>query len=126
VAEAGQVVLGPTTHEAIRHLAIARPLDPIEVKGKRDPIACFVLDGLKDDPGTWSSKRPRPTAAKPTEVSDPAPPAVAKATEGSGPAPAEDSTPSPSLDEDPAAAPDEDPAAAPAEDSVPSPAEGSS
>jgi class 3 adenylate cyclase len=54
VAEAGQVVLGPTTQDAIKHLAIARPLDPIEVKGKRDPIACWVLEGLKDDPTTWS------------------------------------------------------------------------
>ncbi|HEV3398394.1 MAG TPA: adenylate/guanylate cyclase domain-containing protein [Actinomycetes bacterium] len=49
VAEAGQVVVGPTTQEAIKHLAIARPLDPIEVKGKRDPIACWVLEGLKND-----------------------------------------------------------------------------
>jgi class 3 adenylate cyclase len=54
VAEAGQVVLGPATREAVKHLAIARPLDPIEVKGKRDPIACWVLEGLKDDPTTWS------------------------------------------------------------------------
>ena len=60
VAEAGQVVLGPTTHDAIKHLAIARPLDPIEVKGKRDPIACWVLEGLKDDPTTWS-RQPRST-----------------------------------------------------------------
>ena len=59
VAEAGQVVLGPATREAIKHLAIARPLDPIEVKGKRDPIACWVLEGLKDDPTTWS-RPPRP------------------------------------------------------------------
>ncbi|HEV3505747.1 MAG TPA: adenylate/guanylate cyclase domain-containing protein [Actinomycetes bacterium] len=49
VAEAGQVVVGPTTQEAIKHLAIARPLDPIEVKGKRDPIASWVLEGLKND-----------------------------------------------------------------------------
>jgi class 3 adenylate cyclase len=87
VAEAGQVVLGPTTHEAIRHLAIARPLDPIEVKGKRDPVACFVLQGLKDDPTTWSAKHPRPAAAKEAEprpataAGDPA----ATAAEGSGP-----------------------------------------
>jgi class 3 adenylate cyclase len=63
VAEAGQVVLGPTTHEAIRQLAIARPLDPIEVKGKRDPVACFVLEGLKDDPATWSRPRPAESPA---------------------------------------------------------------
>jgi class 3 adenylate cyclase len=63
VAEAGEVVLGPTTHEAIKQLAIARPLDPIEVKGKRDPIACFVLEGLKDDPATWSRSRPTESPA---------------------------------------------------------------
>jgi class 3 adenylate cyclase len=64
VAEAGQVVLGDATHAAIKHLAIARPLDPIEVKGKRDPIACWVLEGLKDDPATWA-KSPRATEAPP-------------------------------------------------------------
>ena len=86
VAEAGQVVLGPTTHEAIRHLAIARPLEPIEVKGKRDPVACFVLEGLKDDPSTWSPKRPRPTAdAAPAADSTPAAPAENPSP--SGPAP---------------------------------------
>jgi adenylate cyclase len=50
VAEVGQVVLGPGTHAAIAGLAIARRLDPIEVKGKRDPVTCWVLEGLKDDP----------------------------------------------------------------------------
>jgi class 3 adenylate cyclase len=55
VAEAGQVVLGPTTQDAIKHLAISRPLDPIEIRGKRDPVACWVLDGLKDDPTTWAT-----------------------------------------------------------------------
>ena len=63
VAEAGQVVVGPATHEAIKHLAIARPLDPIEVKGKRHPVACWVLEALKDDPATWSATRPRPASA---------------------------------------------------------------
>jgi class 3 adenylate cyclase len=56
VAQAGQVVLGPATHAAIADLAIARPLDPIEVKGKRDPVACWVLEGLKDDPSTWGKQ----------------------------------------------------------------------
>ena len=63
VAEAGQVVIGPTTQAAIKHVAIVRPLDPIEVRGKRDPIACWVLEGLKDDPTTWSPTRPRPRPA---------------------------------------------------------------
>jgi class 3 adenylate cyclase len=64
VAEAGQVVVGPSTQAQIKHLAIARPLDPIEVKGKRDPVACWVLEGLKDDPTTWPT-RSRPAAAAP-------------------------------------------------------------
>jgi class 3 adenylate cyclase len=65
VAEAGQVVVGDATHAAIKHLAIARPLDPIEVKGKRDPVACWVLEGLKDDPATWA-KAPRPPQSAPS------------------------------------------------------------
>ena len=69
VAEAGQVVLGDATHAAIKHLAIARPLDPIEVKGKRDPVACWVLEGLKDDPATWA-KSPRATEAPPDASPD--------------------------------------------------------
>jgi class 3 adenylate cyclase len=71
VAEAGQVVLGPTTQAEIKHLAIARPLDPIEVKGKRDAVACWVLEGLKDDPSTWTTTRSAPAA--PTSAAPPAP-----------------------------------------------------
>jgi class 3 adenylate cyclase len=82
VAEAGQVVLGPTTQAAIRQLAIARPLDPIEVKGKRDPVACWVLEGLKDDPTTWgnhpaASASPAKPAAPAAPASPPTPPASA-------------------------------------------------
>jgi class 3 adenylate cyclase len=80
VAEAGHVVLGPTTYAAVKHLAIARPLDPIEVKGKRDPVACWVLEGLKDDPTPWA-KQPVPATqagdtgpAKPTAPTPPAEP----------------------------------------------------
>jgi class 3 adenylate cyclase/uncharacterized membrane protein YqjE len=50
VAEAGQVVLGPATHAAIADLAVARRLEPIEIKGKRHPVAPWVLERLRDDP----------------------------------------------------------------------------
>lgn len=73
VAEAGQVVIGPTTQKAIEHLAIARPLDPIEVKGKRDPVACWVLEGLKEDPTTWSRRPGQPTPATGANPSPAAP-----------------------------------------------------
>jgi class 3 adenylate cyclase len=86
VAEAGQVVVGPTTHAAIKHLAIARPLPPIEVKGKRDPVACWVLEGLKDDPTTWAhtpthrlspdrGSPPDPARERPSAPAPDAPPA---------------------------------------------------
>jgi class 3 adenylate cyclase len=82
VAEAGQVVIGDTTHAAVKQLAIARPLDPIEVKGKRDPIACWVLEGLKDDPTTWATARPAKAPA-------PEPPQGPEPRQGSeAPAPA--------------------------------------
>jgi class 3 adenylate cyclase len=103
VAEAGQVVIGPTTQAAIKHLAIARPLDPIEVKGKRDPIACWVLEGLKDDPTTWSPTRPRPSPTPPVAEGSSPPPDPAPAEAGSpppDPAPAEAGSPAP----DPASA----------------------
>jgi class 3 adenylate cyclase len=96
VAEAGQVVIGPTTQEAIRHLAIARPLDPIEVKGKRDPVACWVLEGLKDDPTTWSPTRPRPSAepgSPPAEAGSPPAEAGSPPAEAGSP-PAEPAVPS--------------------------------
>jgi class 3 adenylate cyclase len=99
VAEAGQVVIGPTTQAAIRHVAIVRPLDPIEVRGKRDPIACWVLEGLKDDPTTWSPTRSRPRPApKPTPPPTEAGPAPAEAgppPADAGPAPAEAGSPAP-------------------------------
>jgi class 3 adenylate cyclase len=46
-AEPGQVVIGGKTYEAIRDVAIVRPLGCLEVKGKREPVEAFVLQGLK-------------------------------------------------------------------------------
>jgi class 3 adenylate cyclase len=50
VAEVGQVVIGPATHTAIAEVAVARRLDPIAIKGKRDPVAPWVLEGLRERP----------------------------------------------------------------------------
>jgi class 3 adenylate cyclase/uncharacterized membrane protein YqjE len=55
VAEAGQVVLGPATHTAIADLAVARRLEPIEIKGKRHPVAPWVLERLRDDPSAGAA-----------------------------------------------------------------------
>jgi class 3 adenylate cyclase len=46
LAEDGQVVIGPATYQAIADVAIAHPLEEIEIRGKRQPVAPWVLDGL--------------------------------------------------------------------------------
>jgi len=68
VAEAGQVVIGPATHAAIADLAVARRLDPIEIRGKRHPVAPWVLQSLKSP-----SPSPSPTPGGATTPA-PAPP----------------------------------------------------
>src|SRR5438093_7177653 len=45
-AQPGEVVIGPGTRQAIRHQAVLRPLGPVRVRGKVDPVAADVLDGL--------------------------------------------------------------------------------
>jgi adenylate cyclase len=46
LAEVGQVVIGPATYQAIADVAIAHPLEEIEIRGKRERVAPWVLDGL--------------------------------------------------------------------------------
>jgi class 3 adenylate cyclase len=46
VAEPGQVVIGPGIHRALA-AARCRPLGAVTVKGRREPIDAFVLDGLE-------------------------------------------------------------------------------
>jgi class 3 adenylate cyclase len=46
LAEVGQVVIGPATYQAIADLAVAHPLEEIEIRGKRQRVSAWVLDGL--------------------------------------------------------------------------------
>jgi adenylate cyclase len=45
-AEPGRVLIGSETYEAIRDVAEAEPLGPIELKGHREPVDAYVLRGL--------------------------------------------------------------------------------
>jgi class 3 adenylate cyclase len=47
LAEDGQVVIGPATYQAIADVAVAHPLEEIEIRGKRQRVAPWVLDGLR-------------------------------------------------------------------------------
>jgi class 3 adenylate cyclase len=47
VAEPGDVVIGPLTRAQLGPKALVRPLHSITVKGRREPVTCFVLRGLQ-------------------------------------------------------------------------------
>ena len=48
-AEVGQVVIGAETYDQIRDVAEVRRLDPLELKGKSEPVEAYVLTGLRTD-----------------------------------------------------------------------------
>ncbi len=45
-AGANQILLSAATFQRVAHLATARPMDPLAVKGKAQPLHVFELDGL--------------------------------------------------------------------------------
>jgi adenylate cyclase len=47
-ARPGEVVIAATTREAVGDAADVEPLEPIEAKGKREPVAAFRLVGLRE------------------------------------------------------------------------------
>lgn len=47
LADPGTVVIGPVTRELLDEAADVRPLGPVTVKGKREPVEAFVLRGLR-------------------------------------------------------------------------------
>ncbi|WP_225726578.1 MULTISPECIES: adenylate/guanylate cyclase domain-containing protein [unclassified Nocardia] len=47
VARPGEVVIGPLTRAQLGQHAVARPLDAIVVKGRQEPVNCFVLRDVR-------------------------------------------------------------------------------
>ncbi|MBY8858974.1 adenylate/guanylate cyclase domain-containing protein [Nocardia sp. CA2R105] len=47
VAEPGTVVIGSTTYAQLGPRAVVRTLGGITVKGRREPVTCYVLEGLR-------------------------------------------------------------------------------
>ncbi|MEC3954202.1 adenylate/guanylate cyclase domain-containing protein [Nocardia sp. CDC153] len=47
VAQPGDVVIGPLTRAQLGPLAFVQPLHAIPVKGRREPVNCFVLRGVR-------------------------------------------------------------------------------
>ena len=50
---------GPATYQAIAQVAVAHPLEEIEIRGKRQRIAPWVLDGLHPGGAPDGDGRPR-------------------------------------------------------------------
>jgi class 3 adenylate cyclase len=46
-ANPGQVLLGPSAYQQIRDVAAVKPLGPVELKGKREPVELYELHGLR-------------------------------------------------------------------------------
>lgn len=47
VAEGGQIVITQTTYEHVKDVVKVVPKGPIELKGKREPINLFIVEGFK-------------------------------------------------------------------------------
>ncbi|MFC3435354.1 adenylate/guanylate cyclase domain-containing protein [Nocardia seriolae] len=47
VARPGDVVIGPLTRAQLGPRAVVQALDAIVVKGRREPVNCFVLRGVR-------------------------------------------------------------------------------
>ncbi|MFJ4656892.1 adenylate/guanylate cyclase domain-containing protein [Nocardia sp. NPDC088792] len=47
VAQPGDVVIGPLTQAQLGSRALVEPLHAITVKGRREPVTCFVLRGVR-------------------------------------------------------------------------------
>ncbi len=55
VAKPGQIVLGPTLGEAVKHVVSLERLPPVKLKGKELPVEPWLVLGLRDIKNTESS-----------------------------------------------------------------------
>lgn len=47
-AEPGEVLMGATTYDLVRHVVTAEPTEPIDAKGKADPVPAYRLLSIAD------------------------------------------------------------------------------
>lgn len=47
-AEPGQILMGATTYELVRHVVTAEPAQPVEAKGKAEPVMAYRLLSISD------------------------------------------------------------------------------
>ena len=49
-AAPGEVLIGETTHALVREAVVAEPVEPLELKGKSEPVPTFRLVSVLDAP----------------------------------------------------------------------------
>ena len=49
-AAPGEVLIGETTHALVRDAVVAEPVEPLELKGKSEPVPAFRLVSVLDAP----------------------------------------------------------------------------
>ena len=47
-AEPGQVLMGATTYDLVRHVVTAELVEPVEAKGKAEPVVAYRLTSIRD------------------------------------------------------------------------------
>ena len=47
-AEPGQILMGATTYELVRHTVTAELIEPVEAKGKAEPVVAYRLTAIRD------------------------------------------------------------------------------
>lgn len=46
--EPGEILMGATTYDLVRHVVTAEPVQPIDAKGKTEPVAAYRLVSISD------------------------------------------------------------------------------
>ena len=57
-APVGEILIGAPTHRLVHESVIAEPVEPLDLRGKADPVAAFRVVAVDDDP----ARRLRPAA----------------------------------------------------------------
>ncbi len=68
-ADPGTITVGQRTHRATRAAVISEPLEPLELKGKAEPVAAWRVLGLAgEDPDASSTRRQAPLIGRQDEL----------------------------------------------------------
>jgi len=60
VAKAGEIIISDYTYQEVKDLVVATPMEPVLVKGKKDPISIYNITDIKEGVATPPPHAPEP------------------------------------------------------------------